>query len=68
METPTQTRLRRIKEHLENLRETETRLISELTKIRQSIKSAKEKYEDLFNQEEHEEIARRKENYNHQTN
>lgn len=58
-ETETQSRLRRAKEALETARERERIAIRALDEAKKSKERAKERYTELFNQEEQEEIARR---------
>ena len=64
-ETDTQIRLRRAKEALENARQQEIAAIKTRAIASETVKRAKERYEELFAQEEREECARRKANYLH---
>ncbi len=67
-ETDTQTRLRRAKEALDAAREHERSCIQALNDARKSKERAKERYSELFHQEEQEEVARRRAEYRHATN
>jgi hypothetical protein len=67
-ETENQIRLRRAKEALANWREVEAEARRALTEAMESTKRAKEKYEELFANEEKAEVERRKADYRHVTN
>jgi hypothetical protein len=66
-ETESQTRLRRAKESVIALQAAEAEARKALADATESTKRAREKYEELFVNEEKAERARRKNNYDHCT-
>lgn len=66
-ETEVQTRLRRAKESLAIAREKEIDARKAFNDAAESVKRAKERYEELFMAEEMAEVARRKSDYRHET-
>jgi len=66
-ETDTQIRLRRAKDALSQAKETETAARAAFNSAMRDVLRAKERYEELFLQEEREEVHRRKNDYHHTT-